>query len=934
MNSYRLCSALLLAGPLFPIPWTLSQERVPTNVDFDRDIKPIFEQRCARCHGPDKQRGGLRLDQRARLLRGGGSGEPAIIPGKSGDSYLIKLVSGHDPKKVMPPSGKPLSSKQIAFLKGWIDQGAKWPGDAGDAEAKLTTRHWSFQPLTKVTPPKINAPWVSNGVDAFIMDKLQEAGLKPSAPADRVTLIRRLYLDVLGLPPTPEQVRHFVEDKNPGAYEEQVDKALASKHYGERMAQHWLDVVRYADTHGFETNTPRDFAWPYRDYVIGAFNADQPYDRFVFEQLAGDAVGADDALGFLAAGPQDQVKSPDPVLSSQQRQDELNEIINATTSTFVGLTVSCARCHNHKFDPILQKDYYSLQAVFAGVQFGNRPLPSGSDKSKQQELAKLQSRLTEVQEKLTIYEPIASDGKQRPPVNSRQNVERLKPTPTRFVKFSIFATNNGIEPCIDELEIWSAAAPGQPPRNVARGAKVTSSGDYPGNPIHKLEHLNDGKYGNERSWISNQNGKGWVQLDLAKLAVIDRIVWGRDRNQKYQDRTPTQYQIEIATTPGRWQVVASSKDRLPYQSQQPDPLSFLSKGLTPEQLREIAQLQAEVKAIRNRQLALAQPNMVFAALFQQPGSTFRLYRGDPMQKREAVKPDVPTVSGSMRLAINAPEQQRRIALAKWISSKDNPLTARVMVNRLWQMHFGTGIVETPSDFGVKGGVPSHPELLDWLAQQFMDGGWSVKKIQRLILLSSAYRQASTPNAKAVLIDAQDRLLWRFPQRRLEAEVIRDSILAVSGALDLKRGGPGFSVFKPNNNYVRVYIPKETFGPEEWRRMIYVHKVRMEKDGVFGAFDCPDAGQPAPKRTQSTTAIQALNLFNSAFMQQQAEILAKRIGKDTGGDPKAQIERAFQLTLGRSPKAMELRACLPVVEAHGLTTLCRVLYNTNEFLFLP
>jgi cytochrome c553 len=906
-------------------------------IDFDRDIKPILADRCLRCHGPEKQSGGLRLDQRANLLLGGGSGEPAVVPGKGADSYLIKLVSGQVSKKSMPPTGKKLTAEQIAMLKAWIDQGAKWSGGATDpVEIKPTTKHWSFQPPTAVKPPSVDGPSVRNAVDAFILHKLQQAGLKPAAPADRVTLIRRLYLDVLGLPPTPEQVQQFVADKSPNAYEQLVEEVLASPHYGERMAQHWLDVVRYAETHGFEVNTPRDFAWPYRDYVIAAFNDDLPYDQFVFEQLAGDAVGADAALGFLVAGPQDQVRSPDPVLSGQQRQDELNEIINATSSTFLGLTVSCARCHNHKFDPILQKDYYSLQAVFAGVQYGNRPL-GGSDKQSQEQLAALKLKLAGVQEKLFAYEPLAFSGTPRPPVTSKQNVERFKPVEAKFVKFTILATNNGIEPCLDELEIWSAAAPGKAPQNVALaslGAKAMSSGNYPGNPIHKLEHLNDGKYGNEWSWISNQNGKGWVQIELPKTGVLDRIVWGRDRNQKYKDRTPTKYRIEVAAEPGQWQLVASSEDRLPYQPQQPEPAALLDKTVPPGEHEQFKQLLGEAAALAKHVQALSQPKQVFAAVFQQPGPTYRLYRGDPLQKREVVKPDTLSVFGSLGLAVDAPEQQRRIALAKWLTAKENPLTARVMVNRIWQTHFGTGLVATPSDFGAKGSPPSHPELLDWLARRFMDEGWSVKSIHRLILLSATYRQAATPNTPALKVDAQNRLLWRFPTRRLEAEAIRDSILAVSGALDLKMGGPGFNVFQPNTNYKRVYIPKETFGPDEWRRMIYVHKVRMEPDGVFGAFDCPDAGQPAPKRTQSTTAIQALNLFNSSFILQQAEILAKRIEKDVGSEPKKQVERAFQLALCRSPSATEMKACVPVVQEHGLVTLCRVLYNTNEFVFLP
>jgi mono/diheme cytochrome c family protein len=935
MNSRQCILVLLAAVGATPLSSSAPQDAKP--VDYDREIQPIFARHCYQCHGEKKPRGGLRLDRRGNLLKGGDSGEPAVLPGKSADSHLINLVTGGVKDKIMPPksTGDKLSAKEIVLLRAWIDQGAKFSAAGATDEGKsLNTKHWSLQPVAPVVPPNLKDPWVVNSVDAFILAELQKHKLQPSPSADRVTLIRRLYLDMHGLPPTPEQVRRFVNDRHPKAYENLVEEVLASPRYGERWAQHWLDIVRYAETHGFETNTPRDNAWPYRDYVIAAFNQDKPYDQFIVEQLAGDVVGVDAATGFLVAGPQDQVKSPDPVLTGQQRQDELNEMINATGSTFLGLTVSCARCHNHKFDPISQKDYYSLQAAFAGVQYGDRPWRRRSDKQSPDELAQLQRQLRLVQEKLDNLAPLAQSGYRRDAVNSQRNIERIQPTPARYIRFTVLASNSA-EPCLDELEVWSQPTTSAPARNVAlasAGAKATSSGNYSGNPFHKLEHIHDGRYGNEWSWISNENGKGWVQLTLPAPVVIDRIVWGRDRNRKYQDRTPTRYKIEVAALPNRWQLVACSDDRtrvpgVAVAGQE-------RKDLTREQIEEARRLAKEYQDLTARMQSLARSPQVYAGTFAQPGPTRRLYRGDPMAPREAVPPAIPAVFGSIPVTATTPEQQRRLALARWIASKDNPLTARVMVNRLWHYHFGTGIVTTPSDFGKNGGRPSHPELLDWLARQFMDNGWSIKQMHRLILLANTYRQASVPHADGIKVDAQDRVFWRFPQRRLEAEAIHDSILAVSGALNLQMGGPGFNVFEPNNNYVRVYKPKETFGPAEWRRMVYMHKVRMEPDGIFGAFDCPDAGQAAPRRTRSTTPLQALNLFNSNFVQQQAGILAQRVHGEVGDDPHKQVRRVFELALGRMPNAREEAACVPVVQQHGLRTLCRVVFNMNEFLFLP
>jgi hypothetical protein len=711
-----------------------------------------------------------------------------------------------------------------------------------------------------------------------------------------------------------------------------VEKYLASPQYGERWARDWLDVVRFAESNGFETNTPRPNAWPYRDWVIRSFNQDKPYDRFVFEQLAGDTVGADAATGFLVAGAWDEVKSPDPVLTANQRADELHDLVSTVGSTFLGLTVGCARCHGHKFDPIPQIDYYRFKAIFAGVQHGEREVRTGDAAERTKRVELLRSELAGIDAKLSALEPLADPAAfaaRRSPVNPRMNVERFRPVTAKFVRFVVFATNSA-EPCIDEFEIFSTGAN---PKNVALasvGTKVTSSGDYPDAPDrHRLAFVHDGQYGNMHSWISNTPGGGRLVFELPRAVEIDKVVWGRDREEKFQDRLATRYRIDVSLDGKAWQVAASSDDRPAFGKPATPPT-----GLSATDRTDWNRLTQRAKTVRNRIATLLRSNLIYAGRFTPPEQTYRLDRGDPTQKRELVQPGVLTaIHPPLVIPENATDTARRVALADWIIDPSNPLTPRVMVNRIWQHHFGTGIVPTPSDFGFNGGRPSHPELLDWLAKEFVDHQWSIKYVQRLIVTSDTYRQSSAATTEGRAKDADTHWLWRYPPRRLEAEAIRDSILAVSGKLDLKPGGPGFDLFEPNTNYVRVFTPKKTFGPAEFRRMIYENKPRMQLDDTFGAFDCPDAGQIAPRRNRSTTPLQALNLLNSAFVIQQAGYLADRVVKESGQDPTAQVTRAFHLAFQRGPGAKELPAAVRLVTTDGLPALCRALLNANEFLYV-
>jgi hypothetical protein len=910
-------------------------------VDFERDVLPVLEQHCIQCHGPDVQESGLRLDSMLFAVRGGDSGERVIQPGQPERSHLMERVTASEAGVRMPPDGELLPAAELELLRRWIAAGADWR-EAEAAAAHRTSDHWSFQPLTRPAVPVVDADWLPRGelveklgadsvlaqlnpIDSFVIAKLHSVDLTLSPLAEKRRRIRRLFLVMHGLPPTPAQVEQFVRDTRPDAWEQWVRHVLDSPNYGERWAAHWLDLVRFGETDGFETNRERPHAFPYRDWVIEAFNTDKPYDQFVRQQLAGDALGEPVATGFLVAGPNDIVKGQDRLLGLMQRQDELTDMVNTTGTAFLGLTTGCARCHNHKFDPITQTDFYALQAVFAGVEHGERELPPPS--SVQQRLVALGSQLAAVRAELEAQVGAAP---LREPVSALRNEELFAPTPARRIRFHI-ARTNASEPCIDELEVFQGG------RNVAlasSGAIARSSGDFV-HPLHKLEHINDGQYGNARSWIASTATGGWVELELPQAIDIDRIVWARDREGRYADRVATEYTITVSLDGVSWRTVASSADRVPLgqASGDADAARYDLSSLSGAALDQAQASLERLAALRQARQQLLGVQKAYAGMFRQPEPVHRLHRGDPVSPREQVEPGAIALLGQLELPTGANEQQRRVALADWIVRPDNPLTARVLVNRLWQFHFGTGIVDTPSDFGASGTPPTHPELLDWLASEFIDSGWSIKHMQRLILTSHTWQQDSRPRESALDIDAAARWLWRFPPRRLEAEGIRDCILAASGQLDLRMGGPGFSAFEVQLENVRHYFPKQEFGPEDWRRMVYMTRVRQEKDAIFGVFDCPDGSQVTPKRTRSTTPLQALNLLNGRFVLQQAELFAQRLERLAESDAE-RVRQAYAWCYSRFPDMTEQAAAEAFIAEHGWVQFARALLNSNEFIFIP
>ena len=517
----------------------------------------------------------------------------------------------------------------------------------------------------------------------------------------------------------------------------------------------------------------------------------------------------------------------------------------------------------------------------------------------------------------------------REPVNTRGNIEIFDEVETKHVRFTIRRTTNDGEPCIDELRVFNTEG-----QNVALskgGAFAESSGNLTGYEIHKLEHINDGNDGNKKSWISDMAGKGWVKINFAKPSKINRIEWARDREGQFSDRLAIDYVIEHSLDGQTWHKVASSESRESYGGALPAPNEFLN-FLPDEKAKRGREVLENLKTIRNDISFYRNGSKAWIANFEKPAKTHRLYRGDPMAKRELVAPDTLQILGSLKMGMDENEQQRRLKLANSIASRDNPLTARVMVNRLWQFVFGIGIVDTPSDFGTNGTDPTHPELLDWLASEFMEMGWSVKSILKLILVSDTFKQKSIPRPDAVKIDAGSRYLWRFPPRRLEAEAIRDSILSVSGNLNLEMGGPGFYLLDVDRENVVHYHPKERISSKEWRRMVYMFKIRQEQDLIFGAFDCPDGNQVIPERSRSTTPIQALNLFNSHFMIEQSGIMAKSLITEAGPSIRAQIKAAYNRYYGRPATDDEVKDASAFVSEHSLSDFCRAMFNSNEFLF--
>ena len=928
---YRLTNLAIVACLFFlQAPSLQAKEDESQAIDFDRDIAPIFEERCWYCHGEDEQESGLRLDLRPHMLRGGDSGLAALVPGKPEKSYLIEVINHVDEDMAMPPDDDKLPQEEIDLLTRWIKEGANWPGQM-DAVLDETSAHWSFQAVVRPDVPASDK--TKNPVDRFLLAKLAEHDLSFSQPADARSLIRRASIVLTGIAPTPDETKSFTEafaKDSEQAYQQLIDRLLGSQHFGERWAQHWLDVIRWAETNGSEANLYRKNAWIYRDYVVRSFNEDKPYDEFVREQIAGDSLGMGEATGFLVAGPHVPAATVgrEPSAIRQARADRMDEIIQTVGASMMGVTMGCARCHNHKFDPITITDYYSMTGVFQDIEFGGRFPEFSPEHPRRKRGGELRGGIAKQRRILREFGGWEENW-------GAFREMHFKPITTKAIRIRFKMPNVGL----DELEVFGPDNRNENLAHKRRGTKVSGfpeKGIEGRNPIGRLQ---DGEFGT-MTWRAKteKNAKPedqpWVRYDFENPESIDRLRLSSNReyfyDTDYLDKKPYlpayQYDMDILKEDGTWQPWVGTW--------------FVNKKLSqqhPERESVLNEIQSLIATLSEEG-----PRPSFVGRFVRPVTTHVLHRGSPENPRDEVMPAGPAVfDGDLSLTSDSPGSKRRAEFAKWISSPENPLTSRVMANRIWHHVFGLGIVPTTSDFGKAGAPPTNQALLDWLAAEFVQPStdnsaakpWSMKSMIRMLVMSDAFRQSSMPNPQGMAKDAGSALLWRFPPKRVEAEVIRDSILQASGSLDRTIGGRSYRIHNEKKTYAQWEVVKN-YGPETWRRMLYQERMRRVDDQMFTAFDFPDCGQVRAKRPVSTTPLQALNLMNSDFVIEQSKLIAKQASGNTGNDLRSAIEACFQLLLSRAPEPGELDDCEELAKSTDLSLVCRTLMNTNEFAFLP
>jgi hypothetical protein len=1000
MRHARVACVLALAAALEPT-WAARPSEPAGPVRFERDVQPLLL-RCVQCHGPGKSKGDLRLDSRQAALKNRDAGGPVIVPGRPDQSEILRRVTATEAAKRMPPKGEPLSGEQVATLRRWIAEGADWP------------EHWAYRLLARPGAPALSAtaaqkqlqPWAHTPIDRFIAAKLAERGLAPAPPADKRTLLRRVYFDLIGLPPTPVDIDAFLADPAPDAFEQVVDRLLASPQYGERWARHWMDVVHFAETHGHDQDRPRDHAWPYRDYLIRSLNEDKPYTRFVREQVAGDVFYPDDpwatvATGFLATGPWDESSLRDIREDSIDREIgrylDRDDIVTTVISTFASTTVQCARCHDHKFDPITQEEYYSLQAVFAGTDKANRPYePDPQVAARRRQLAGRKARLPQQRDALdpSLLDPalqaevaawekvVAGSGSRWQVLQPVECKSAEGATLTRMPDGSVLS--GGKRPDKDTYFIDAVA---EMPGITGIRLEVLTDDSLPhkgpGRQDNGNLHLNEftvtaAPRGNPsaakpvevRAAQADFDQQGWTihhALDgnpgtawgiYPEVGKPHRAVF----TFKETVRQPGGVRLTVALqqTHGAGHLIGRLRLSVTNASQPSDaatlpPAVAAALRTAPPQrtARQGADLAAyylgqkldqEMASLPAQQLVYCgthtfAPDGSFAPA-NPPRPIHVLKRGDVRHPGSLAQPGtlslVAGVEPRFRLASPNDEGGRRAALAAWLTDPRNGLTWRSIANRVWQSHFGRGLVDTPNDFGRMGSLPTHPELLDWLAATLRDNGGSLKQLHRLIVTSAAYRQASRHNPAFAEVDADNRYLWRMNRQRLDAESIHDAVLLFSGMLDPKMGGPSVKQFiqtpgvhvTPNVDYLNFNVDD----PAHRRRSVYRFIFRTLPDPFMEALDCPDSSQLTPVRSSSVTPVQALSMLNDKLIVRQCEHVAERVAREAP-DPEGQVAVLYRLVLGRPPTAREAQAVGAYARRHGLANACRVLLNSNEFVFV-
>lgn len=981
----------------------LASAALAAPVDFTREVKPIFDAHCTSCHGADKQKSDYRLDSRTAALAGGESGQVAIVPGKPEAGSLLRLVDGSNKELFMPPrksDAQPLSAAQIAILKKWIAEGAVWPETVvAKTEPKTEeTTHWSFQPLKQpAVPAEGGSP-----IDAFIRAKLQEKGLSLSPEADRLSLIRRVSYDLTGLPPTYEEAQAFCADTDPKAYERLVDRLLASPRHGERWARHWLDVVHYGETHGYDKDKPRMNAWPYRDYVIRAFNSDKPYTRFVQEQVAGDVLfpGTVDgitALGFIAAGPWDYIghaEVPETKIDGKiARHLDRDDMVSNTINTFQSVTVHCAQCHDHKFDPIAQADYYALQAVFAAVD--RTDVDYFADDATMQRFAALQKQRKQILDQITVLEaPLKKKaGEAYAALSKRIDAPAANASPNAKPDFGYHSAISPVQEAVKWVQVDLGSS--QPVQRIVLKPCYDDFGQIGagfGFPVrfkievsddpefktgvsllwrkHDATFMNDfanpGLTPFETGTAEDDGVKGrYVRVTATKLAPRKNdyifalaeleVYAGKGGPNLAAGRAVTA--LDSIESAPRWRKTNLTDGTAPVSRTAEDKQKLIRErdALMLAQADEATKRKIiTLRRQRDALPALPTPQKVYAGAIHTGSGAFKgtgaeggrprpihlLRRGDVKQPLDEVAPGAMRALGSrfglaFELQEAGSESARRAALARWLTHPDNALTWRSIVNRVWHYHFGRGIVETPNDFGKMGAAPTHPELLDWLAVWFRDEAkGSLKALHKLIVMSATYRQTSTPGEearqRAAAFDADNTLLWRQNRRRLEAEAIRDSILAAAGKLELSMGGPSFQDFvieKPQHSPHYQYHLADPEDPKIHRRSIYRFLVRSQQQPWMTVLDCADPSMLVDRRTQTITPLQALAQLNNQLCVAMAQHFAARVAAGQGVDP------LFRIALQRDPTAAERTELARYAAQHGLANACRLVLNLNEFVFV-
>lgn len=976
---------------------------------FASEIAPLLARRCATCHSGAQPKGGLNLTSAEFLQRGGDSG-PVLAMDDPLKSPLWLAVDSD----TMPPK-KPLSDQEKATLRQWITTGAKWSGAAIDpmqfsSEGRAGRDWWAWQPLTS---PAVPAHLIENkaeqAIDFFVRAKLAAAGLEPSPPADKRVLIRRLFFDLIGLPPAPHEIEEFLKDDSPDAYEHLVDRLLESPHYGERWGRHWLDVVRFGESNGFEYDEPRDNFWYYRNWVIDALNRDLPYDQFVRMQIAGDIMQPEDpnaaaAVGFLVAGPHNTTLPSNDVMRATMAQDELEELVGTVSQTFLGLTANCARCHDHKFDPIPQREYYQLAATLAGVQHGERKIKVGFTAEQQIRLRQIQERVDELRLTLTELErptrellvaerasgqlplpqpPLAwatwefdedlrdSTGKWQATAYGSAKVEHgalVLDGKTAYVATDALPQQLTAKTLVAQVQLDNLQQRGggvmsvqttngesfdaivygerEPKKWMSGSNNFARTKNFEGpmeaeadqRPVHlAIVYEADGTirgYRNGKPYGETYRASETAHFKATSSQVLfglrhspvggNRMLAGRIHRAQLYDRALTD--AEVATVAGTTDLNSISDELL--ESRMPAEQAQQRR----KHIAERQQLLQEQKAILDQETRSLYTNNV-----KQPRVMQVLRRGNVTEPQEEIAPAgltaITNLTADFKLPSDALDSQRRLQLANWITHRENPLFARVIVNRLWHYHFGQGLVTTTNDFGFNGGQPSHPELLDWLAGRLRDGGFCLKPLHRLIVCTATYRQASDLRPEAQRVDADNRWLWRKSPLRLEAEALRDAGLVCAGQLNTEVGGKGYRdvrhyFFKGSHFYESV----DEIGSEPRRRTVYRFAPRGGRNPFLDTFDCPDPSTAAPKRATTTTPLQALSLMNNAMVFQIAEDFARRLQREET-DLGEQIKLAYLSAYARPVRDEELPLATDFVQQHGLASFCRVLTNSNEFLYL-